>query len=74
MITAFLSCIHSNLPALEAVDKDLTAQGAQKVYCLGDIVGYAAEPRECIEFVRARNWPTLMTSCSVPPWNLIVHA
>jgi diadenosine tetraphosphatase ApaH/serine/threonine PP2A family protein phosphatase len=60
MISAFLSCIHSNLTALEAVETDLISQGAQKVYCLGDIVGYGAEPRECVDFVRSRNWPTLM--------------
>src|SRR5438105_1209188 len=60
MITAFLSCIHSNLTALEAVEKDLISQGAQRVYCLGDVVGYGAEPRECIEFVRSRSWPTLL--------------
>jgi diadenosine tetraphosphatase ApaH/serine/threonine PP2A family protein phosphatase len=60
MKIAFLSCIHSNLPALEAVERDLSAAGAQKVYCAGDIVGYGAQPRECVNFVRERGWPTVI--------------
>jgi diadenosine tetraphosphatase ApaH/serine/threonine PP2A family protein phosphatase len=59
MKIAFLCCIHGNLPALEAVGKDVEAMRADKVYCLGDIVGYGAYPRECVEYVRTRNWPTV---------------
>lgn len=59
MKIAILACIHSNLTALEAVEKDIAAAGAEKVYCLGDVIGYGAHPRECIEFVRSRGWPTL---------------
>jgi len=46
------SDIHSNLEALEAVLADMRAQAVGKLVCLGDIVGYNANPRECLEIVR----------------------
>jgi diadenosine tetraphosphatase ApaH/serine/threonine PP2A family protein phosphatase len=60
MKIAFMSCIHSNISALEAVGKDIEAQGVDKVYCLGDIVGYGAYPRECVDYIRSRKWPTVL--------------
>ena len=48
---ALISDIHANLEALEAVLADIRAQGVEKIYCLGDIVGYGANPRECIDLV-----------------------
>jgi diadenosine tetraphosphatase ApaH/serine/threonine PP2A family protein phosphatase len=60
MRIAVLSCIHGNIPALEAVDRDIAAAKPDRVLCLGDVVGYGAQPRECIEFVRARGWPTIL--------------
>jgi diadenosine tetraphosphatase ApaH/serine/threonine PP2A family protein phosphatase len=46
---AILSDIHSNLEALQAVLEDVAAQGVKDIYCLGDIVGYGPNPRECLE-------------------------
>jgi predicted phosphodiesterase len=48
---ALISDIHSNLEALEAVLEDIHRQGISEVYCLGDIVGYGPNPRECLEKV-----------------------
>jgi diadenosine tetraphosphatase ApaH/serine/threonine PP2A family protein phosphatase len=48
---AILSDIHGNLEALEAVLADVAAQGVDGIYCLGDIVGYGPNPRECIDRV-----------------------
>jgi predicted phosphodiesterase len=48
---ALISDIHSNLEALEAVLADIRQQGIQEVYCLGDIIGYGPNPRECIDLV-----------------------
>ena len=53
MKTAIFSDVHSNLPALEAVLKDIQEKGASRLVCLGDTVGYNAEPVECLERVRA---------------------
>ena len=56
---ALISDIHANLPALEAVMKDIEQLQCDAVYCLGDIVGYNANPAECLEFVRGRQIPTV---------------
>ncbi len=49
---ALISDIHSNLEALAAVVDALKTEAVDKCVCLGDIVGYAANPNECIEIVR----------------------
>ncbi len=46
---AIVSDIHGNLPALEAVLDDARANGVSDVWCLGDVVGYGAQPIECLE-------------------------
>ena len=51
MKRALISDIHSNLESLEAVLADIQAQGITEIYCLGDIVGYGPNPRECIDRV-----------------------
>lgn len=51
MAYAVLACIHSNLEALDAVLKDLVDRGITEVYCLGDIIGYGADPVGCLERV-----------------------
>ena len=51
---ALISDIHSNLEALTAVLADIEAHGAQTIYCLGDVVGYGPNPRECLELVMQR--------------------
>ncbi len=60
MRLAVVSDIHANLPALQAVWADLQAQHPDAVYCLGDLVGYGAQPNEVIDFVRAEAIPTVM--------------
>lgn len=54
MQIALISDIHSNLPALEAVLAHINAQATpvERIYCLGDVVGYGAQPAECIARVR----------------------
>ena len=48
---AIISDIHSNLEALQAVLKDIEKQNVTEVYCLGDVVGYGPNPRECVDLV-----------------------
>jgi len=48
-LRAIISDIHGNLEALEAVLTDIKQQGIEEIYCLGDIVGYGPNPRECID-------------------------
>lgn len=47
MKIAVISDIHANWPALMAVKDDWVSQGAEQVWCLGDIIGYGADPWEC---------------------------
>ncbi|SFJ46730.1 metallophosphoesterase family protein [Planctomicrobium piriforme] len=49
---AIISDIHGNLEALEAVLADIRKQEIAQIYCLGDIIGYGPNPRECIDLVR----------------------
>ncbi len=49
---AIISDIHGNLEALEAVLADIRQQGIAQIYCLGDIIGYGPNPRECIDLIR----------------------
>ncbi len=52
MSMVILSDIHSNLEAFQAVLKDISHEQVDQVLFLGDIVGYAADPDECIETLR----------------------
>lgn len=52
MKIAFISDVHGNLEALTSVRKSLQNKRVDKVLFLGDIVGYGANPNECIEIVR----------------------
>ena len=50
---AILGDIHSNLAAFEAVLRDADDRGGfDKIWCLGDVVGYGPDPHECIERLR----------------------
>lgn len=55
MLIAVLSDIHSNLPALEAVLEAVDRENPDEIHCLGDVVGYGADPKECIDIVRRRS-------------------
>ncbi|MBV9008237.1 MAG: metallophosphoesterase family protein [Verrucomicrobia bacterium] len=56
---AIISDIHANLEALEAVLADARERRCTHFMCLGDLVGYNANPRECLEIVRALDCPTV---------------
>ncbi len=44
--------VHGNLEALDAVFADMAEAGVDATYCLGDVVGYGADPGACLERVR----------------------
>lgn len=52
MRVALFSDVHSNCLALNAVLKDISLRKVDQCICLGDIVGYAAQPAECVKIVR----------------------
>lgn len=53
MRLAVFSDIHGNLEALEAVIEDMAAKRIDRHICLGDIVGYGADPIPCMDKVRS---------------------
>lgn len=50
---AVISDIHGNLEALEAVLEDAQRRHADTIVCLGDVVGYGADPNACVARVRS---------------------
>jgi predicted phosphodiesterase len=54
MRIALLSDVHGNLPAFEAVVADVDSAGVDEIWCLGDLVGYGAQPDGCVELARER--------------------
>ena len=60
MRVAIISDIHGNIAALDAVLDDVKLQTVDAIYCLGDLVGYAAFPNEVIDRIRQEKIPTLV--------------
>ena len=56
----FFSDVHGNLEALTAILKRLDQLSCDLLVCLGDIVGYGANPSECIQIIRERDIPCVM--------------
>jgi putative phosphoesterase len=60
MRIAVFSDIHSNQHALDKVLEDIEKQKPDKVFCLGDLVGYGPRPNQVIEIIRESQIPTIM--------------
>jgi predicted phosphodiesterase len=56
---AIFSDIHANLEAFEAVLEDAAEQKCTHYVCLGDVVGYNANPHECVQRVQAMDCPVV---------------
>jgi len=54
MKIAFISDVHANLPALEAVMDDMTFRSIGTVYCAGDILGYYTFPDQTVELLKKK--------------------
>lgn len=57
---AIISDIHANLEAFEEVLKHISGQSVDRIICLGDIVGYNADPSACIALCKEYNIFCLM--------------
>src|SRR3954468_5143852 len=49
---ALVSDVHGNLPAFEAVLADIRSVGVDQIWNLGDLVGYGAQPDECVALAK----------------------
>ena len=71
---AIVSDIHANLDALTTVLEKIDTLGVDQIICLGDVVGYNANPNECCQILRERGIPTILgnhdaVACGVEePW------
>jgi predicted phosphodiesterase len=54
---AIIADIHGNLEAFQVVLEDIKAQKCTHHACLGDVVGYNANPKECLDIIRNMNIP-----------------
>ena len=73
---AIISDIHANVEAFQAVLEDVQTQGATEIVCLGDFVGYGANPKECIDLaygfeitLRGNHEQALMTEFEASNFN-----
>jgi len=57
---ALISDLHSNREALDAVMRRIDDLGISEICCLGDVVGYGADPEYCVKLVAARCKWTIM--------------
>jgi putative phosphoesterase len=60
MLLAFISDIHSNFAALKAVLEKIDELKIKKVYCCGDVIGYASMPNQCIKEIIRRKIACVM--------------
>jgi len=60
MRIAVFSDIHGNILALNQVLEDIEKQDYDRVFCLGDLVGYGPHPNKVIETIRESAIPTIM--------------
>jgi predicted phosphodiesterase len=60
MRVAIISDIHSNMDALEAVEKDMQSWGVEQIISLGDNIGYGPEPGPVIDWLRSRKVASVM--------------
>ncbi|HTH46885.1 MAG TPA: metallophosphoesterase family protein [Candidatus Limnocylindria bacterium] len=56
---AVIADIHANLDALQVVLEDIKQQKCTHVVCLGDVVGYGADPKACLDIIRDMNIPVV---------------
>jgi predicted phosphodiesterase len=56
---AIISDIHANLEAFQVVLEDAQNQKVTHYACIGDVVGYNANPRECLDIVCKMNMPCI---------------
>ncbi|MDK2954415.1 MAG: hypothetical protein PWQ27_1798 [Kosmotoga sp.] len=60
MKLAFISDIHGNLEALEAVLEDIKRREVDRIYCLGDLGGYGPDPEKVVQKIKVLGISTVM--------------
>ncbi len=75
MKIAIISDIHGNLEALTEALAYLDTHPVDRLHCLGDIIGYGANPNECCELIRRHNAVSVLGNHDEALWNdeLLTH-
>ncbi|MEA5573153.1 metallophosphoesterase family protein [Calothrix sp. UHCC 0171] len=60
MKIAVISCIHGNYEALDAVLLDIDQHSCEKIFCVGDLVGYGPHPNAVVAQIRSLDIPTCL--------------
>lgn len=60
MIIAVISDIHGNYSALNSVLEDIKKQNVERIYCLGDLIGYSPYPDKIFPIIREQNIQTIL--------------
>lgn len=60
MKIGFISDIHSNIHALVEVLENIEELSIDEIWCCGDIVGYNAFPKECINIIKEKRIPSVL--------------
>ena len=69
MRIAIISDIHGNLEGLTVAFEHIDSSSIDRIICLGDIVGYGPDPKECIALVRARTNLIIMGNHDEGVWD-----
>ena len=56
-----LGDIHGNREALEATLERIDAIGVDRLLCVGDVIGYNADPDECVRMLQSRGGVSTVT-------------
>lgn len=56
----FFSDVHANLEALESFLEQTDRLQYDRIFNLGDIIGYGADPNECVEMIQQRSIPSVV--------------
>ncbi|MEM8952877.1 MAG: metallophosphoesterase family protein [Verrucomicrobiota bacterium] len=65
---ALFGDIHANLEALETVLEDAEKQRCTHYACIGDVVGYGANPNECLSIVKGMDCPVVKGNHDEEAW------
>ena len=60
MRIAIIADLHANLEATTAVLEEIDRLSPDRIFCLGDLGGYNAQPNEVIDLIRERDIPSIM--------------
>jgi len=60
MKTALISDIHGNYEALKSVLREIDRLGVDRIFCVGDVVGYYSQVNDCCQELRERDIPCVM--------------